>query len=259
MIAHRLRKFTGLIAALPILTFLSISAFAQQTEITGTITDQYGAGVPGAAIEITPQAPATTTKVSTDDQGTYAAAGLQPGRYQIVVSAKGFVAAKSNLFTLQAGQVLNQDVTLAVEGTQSSITVSAFTDLGLSPRLNPAIVVADRELPVLAGPGRTSSFLAANLAPGVVGDTADAYGLSFTRSLNVRGRSDFFLDRTYNGLPLGVIVGGTMDMFDMENVKDETVYAGPMLANQAFGFSTAGGVLEQTLIDPRNEQGVIFS
>jgi iron complex outermembrane receptor protein len=237
------------------LLLASLPALAQSGQIFGKVTDPHGSAVTKAEVQVVNQANDSKVKVLTDQMGTYSAPILQPGSYLIVVSAKGFAIAKSEVFTLSAGQTLDQNVTLAVEGAQSSIVVTAFADLGAAPTLNPATEVADHELGVLAGPGHTSSFLAADLTPGVIADTADPYGLSFTRSLNVRGRSDFFLSRTVNSLPLVVIVGGTSDLFDLENVKSERVYAGPMLANQGFGFSTAGGVLDQTLIDPGSERG----
>jgi iron complex outermembrane receptor protein len=241
------------------LLLASLPALAQSGQIFGTVTDSHGAAVTKAEVQVVNQANGAINKILTDEKGSYSAPILQPGRYQIVVSIAGFGIAKSEVFTLAAGQILDQNITLAVEGGQTSIVVTAFADLGVAPTLNPATEVADSKLGVLAGPGHTSSFLVADLAPGVIANTADPYGLSFTRSLNVRGRSDFFLNRTINGLPLVVIVGGTSDLFDLENVKSERVYAGPMLANQGFGFSSAGGVLDQTLIDPRDERGVFFS
>ena len=241
------------------LLLASLPALAQSGQIFGNVTDPHGAAVIKAEVQVVNQANGAINKVLTDQMGTYFVPILQPGRYQIVVSATGFGIAKSEVFTLSAGQTLDQNVTLAVEGGQTSIVVTAFADLGVAPALNPSTEVAGSKLGVLAGPGHTSSFLVADLTPGVIANTADPYGLSFTRSLNVRGRSDFFLSRTVNGLPLVVIVGGTSDLFDLENVKSERVYAGPILANQGFGFSTAGGVLDQTLIDPRDERGVYFS
>lgn len=139
----------------------------------------------------------------------------------------------------------------------TSILVTATRAAGVAQHLepNPVSEVGPEGLAVFGGPGQSSSFMALQMIPGVIADSADPYGLSFTRALNVRGKSDFFLDRTVNGLPVVGIVGGT-DLFDLEDVQSESVLAGPILANQGLGVSNATGVLDQTLLGPREHWGV---
>jgi iron complex outermembrane receptor protein len=136
----------------------------------------------------------------------------------------------------------------------SAVVVTATRAAGVSQRLepNPVGEISAEGLTTLGTPGQANSFAVLQMIPGVIADAADPYGLSFTRALNVRGKSDFFLDRTLNGLPVAGIVGGA-DLFDLENVQAESIYAGPILANQGFGVSNATGVLDQRLLGPRHE------
>lgn len=136
-----------------------------------------------------------------------------------------------------------------------SVTVTSSLDVVQTANPNPIITISGSDLFTLSGPGHVSSYLVTNMVPGVIADTADPYGLSFTRSINLRGKSDFFLDRTVDGLPLSGIVGGTTDLFDLEDVRSEQVFLGPILANQGFGAYDTGGVLDQTLIQPRSGRG----
>src|ERR1700693_5770472 len=58
--------------------------------ILGTVSDQSGATVAGAAVVVTDVQRGTTRTVATDASGDYAAAELQPGVYKVRAEAKGF-------------------------------------------------------------------------------------------------------------------------------------------------------------------------
>lgn len=140
-------------------------------------------------------------------------------------------------------------------GPQTKVNVTAVQGVDQTVAPNPMTSLSGHQMMTLAGAGHMSSYLVTNLAPGVIANTADPYGLSFTRSINVRGRSDFFLDRTFNGLPVAGLVGGTTDLFDLEDVQSEQVYSGPLQANQGFGASNNGGVIDQTILRPEDAKG----
>ncbi len=64
-------------------------AAAQQTAaITGQVSDQMGASVPGAKVEIV-SGLAATRSAATDDEGRYRFEGLEPGEYTIRVTVPG--------------------------------------------------------------------------------------------------------------------------------------------------------------------------
>ncbi len=58
--------------------------------LKGTVTDATGATVPKAQVAITDVATGIAHNVTTDASGTYSAANLRPGDYQVRVTATGF-------------------------------------------------------------------------------------------------------------------------------------------------------------------------
>src|SRR5579864_3120970 len=73
-----------LLAILTLAVF-SVSALAQSTtgRILGTLTDQSGAAVAGAAVVVTDIQRGTSRTLTTDESGDYAVPDLQPGTYKI--------------------------------------------------------------------------------------------------------------------------------------------------------------------------------
>lgn len=122
------------------------------------------------------------------------------------------------------------------------------TDKAPAPRSS----VTRAGIQILGGPAQASSYKALDMMPSVIEDSADPYGLSFNRSITVRGVSDFFLARTINGLPIQGIVGGA-DLFDLENVGRIDLYRGSIPANQGLGFSNAAGVLDLNILSPNEK------
>jgi len=90
--------------------------------------------------------------------------------------------------------------------------------------------------------------------PSVNQDSADPYGLSFNRSITVRGVSDFFLAQTYNGLPLAAtsaFINSVGTLFDLEDVAAIDLYRGTLQADQGLGFSNAAGALDIHIAPPQ--------
>jgi hypothetical protein len=80
--------------------------------ISGRVTDQNGAVIPGAEVEATVSKTKLTRKTTTDAQGRYRLIQLEPGNYKIHISAPGFAAQQiDNLATVSA-QTLQFDITL---------------------------------------------------------------------------------------------------------------------------------------------------
>jgi iron complex outermembrane receptor protein len=130
------------------------------------------------------------------------------------------------------------------------------------PLINPAAstnpnetsTVTGEGVQILGGPAQASTYKPLDLMPSVIEDSADPYGLSFNRSITVRGVSDFFMSRTVDGLPIGGIVGGA-DFIDLSNIGSETLYRGSLESNQGLGFSNAAGVLDLHVLPPAAKVG----
>ena len=92
--------------------------------IQGTVTDQTGAVVPGAKVTIVDTARGTERVLNTTSAGLYSSEALQPGTYQVHISAAGFTSAVITL-TVQVGQTANGSIRLGVQSNVTEIQVEA--------------------------------------------------------------------------------------------------------------------------------------
>src|SRR5436305_6755712 len=68
--------------------------------LSGTVSDPSGAVIAGAQLSILNKATGITRTVTTDTAGLYSAPNLQPGPYEVSVSAPGFSVTKQENLTL---------------------------------------------------------------------------------------------------------------------------------------------------------------
>lgn len=102
---------------------LAQSMQAQQTGLTGKVTDSQGAVIGGAAVEIKQVGAGTfTTKTSSD--GVWQIPSLTAGDYVVTVSSPGFSSVRSKVSML-IGQTPDVLTTLPVSGSDSSVIVTS--------------------------------------------------------------------------------------------------------------------------------------
>jgi len=106
---------------------LSSAASAQglNASVSGTITDTQGGAIPGVSVTVTNIGTALSKTVKSDASGYYAAGDLNPGTYNIVVTAPGFATKKVNNIILAVAQVSRQDVSLSVGGANEVVNVES--------------------------------------------------------------------------------------------------------------------------------------
>jgi Carboxypeptidase regulatory-like domain len=115
----------------PVLLIVISSRFSHelstQTTTSGglavVVTDQSGAVVPEADVEIKDNAKGTAQSSKTGREGTYQFAFLAPGRYTLRVSHSGFREEKRTVDVL-LGPAVSVNMTLAIAEARSEITVS---------------------------------------------------------------------------------------------------------------------------------------
>ena len=98
--------------------FLANCLYAQTTgagTITGTITDPSGAVIPAASVAVKNTATQAERALTTNEAGIYVAQFLQPGAYEITVTKAGFDKTVRTGLTLQVGQTLTVNFSLAVQ------------------------------------------------------------------------------------------------------------------------------------------------
>jgi len=107
----------------PLAGRVTVFALAQsQTtgRIDGTVKDQNGAVIVGAAVTVTSLATAEERKATTDKEGYYAVPLLSPGTYRVRITASGF-----NPFLDVARVVITETTTLNAELTVAGVIVDS--------------------------------------------------------------------------------------------------------------------------------------
>lgn len=111
-----------------VLTFAgcTLSAFGQAAAtIVGVVTDTSGATVAGASVTVSNRDKGFVRQVATDSAGSYIAAKLPIGDYEVVAELTGFEKLVQTGVTLTVGQTLRVDLVMRVGSTHQEITVQS--------------------------------------------------------------------------------------------------------------------------------------
>ena len=101
--------------------------------LSGRVTDQSGAVVPGASVVMRNLATGVEQTVETNQTGFYSFPAVMPGAYSITASLMGFRDVQVNLVRVLVGNMTVQDITLQVGTGTETVKVS-----GTAPLLRPA-------------------------------------------------------------------------------------------------------------------------
>jgi outer membrane receptor protein involved in Fe transport len=97
--------------------------------ITGVVTDASQAVISGAAVSVTEVDTGIVHNFTTNSSGIYQAPFLKPGHYKVGVTAANFGAVEARNLTLQVGQTLTINLTLAVKSATATVEVSGTNAL----------------------------------------------------------------------------------------------------------------------------------
>ncbi|MCA1624665.1 MAG: carboxypeptidase-like regulatory domain-containing protein [Acidobacteria bacterium] len=117
----------------PILVMMFISAFlagsvyAQSgtTGISGTVTDQNGAGVPGATVRVINPETGFNRSVTTNDEGQYNFPSISPATYRIEVEASNFKKTIKSDIRALVDSPINVDIPLQAGDVSAVVDVTA--------------------------------------------------------------------------------------------------------------------------------------
>src|SRR2546430_7928115 len=93
--------------------------------VTGTVTDQSGAGVPKAHVVVTNRATGVVREADADDTGHYTITDVPAGAYDLEVTASGFRPPTQTNLAVAANTVSNGDAKLQVGAVSEQVTVEA--------------------------------------------------------------------------------------------------------------------------------------
>src|SRR5438128_657086 len=153
---------------LVVLTLAPAAAHAQATTgtISGAVTDQSKAVLPGVTIQVKNVETGVTRTLVTDASGRYRALNLAPGIYTVAAELQGFSPATRGNLVLEIGRDMAADLVMKVGGISEQVMVEgAATNVDLSSAVAGGVVSTTQiaELPLN---GRNFMQLA-TLQPGV--------------------------------------------------------------------------------------------
>jgi hypothetical protein len=183
-------------------SLLAAGAFAQTPTgtISGVVEDSTGAAVPNATVTVTNTATNVTQTLKTDGEGRYTQGFLNPGQYQVKVTATGFTPTEQDGITVDVAQSHPVDFSLKVGSEGANVIVQATTPALQTNNATTEQVITGKRILDLPLNGRNPFALAA-LTPGV-NNTSGPYGAStpsFAGSRNSNNEQE--LDGITNILP----------------------------------------------------------
>jgi len=110
-----------------VLLLLPTGLFAQSTgTVIGTVTDQSGAVVPKAKVTLVDQATKGSRDTVSNDVGYFSFGTVNPGTYNIKVTASGFKSWQQNGLAVRPGDVRNvADIALQIGRQEETVSVEA--------------------------------------------------------------------------------------------------------------------------------------
>ena len=124
----------GVIAVLACLGLSALAAPAEaqrsdRAAISGVVTDNQGAAVPGASVTVRNEATGVEVVLTTNESGAYSSPPLVLGRYSVTVDLTGFKKMVSSGIVLQGGDTIRQDVALQVGDLAESVEVKGASGI----------------------------------------------------------------------------------------------------------------------------------
>src|SRR5215831_19626379 len=111
MMLRRLWKVVVLLAVSILLTLVAQPLPAQVLfgSVSGTISDQSGAGVPKAHVTLINKATSVQKEGDTNENGYYSITDVPPGTYDLTVKTSGFKSLTQTNLVVAANVVTNAD------------------------------------------------------------------------------------------------------------------------------------------------------
>ena len=172
-----MRSALRLVASGAMLAFLCVGlAYSQASQtggLTGVVTDQSGALVKGATVEVISEATGKPVRtVTTEEDGRFNATLLPPGEYKLEITASNFKKAIVTPVAIRITETTRQDISLAAGRIEETVNVEASATL-----INPENATTGQPLgaeTLKALPLASPNFLfLLNLSTGVTGEPTD--------------------------------------------------------------------------------------
>ena len=189
------------------LSVVLVNTWAQGTasRVTGVVTDQVGALVPGAIVTLTREGTNVSFTTETTSSGTYVFDSVQVGIYTVTVEKQNFKKFVSTGNQVNVNQPATVDVLLEPGGVSDVVTVTGSAELvQTSSSGNFGNTVEQRSLealPIVGERGR-NPLQFVSLQPGVIGNGRAGTGGNTGGNVHVHGSRDRAFNFTLDGIDI---------------------------------------------------------
>jgi Carboxypeptidase regulatory-like domain len=167
--------------------------------ILGTVSDQSGAAVAGAAVVVTDIQRSTTRAAASDASGDYVVPELQPGVYKVRAEAKGFKTVERVNIIVEVAQDLRVDISLPTGQVSETVIVTDEVPLLNTTSSTLGGTLSNAEINDLPLNGRNYENLL-QLRPGVERYPGGGFSTTSTNGLRAEDNA-YFVEGLFNSEP----------------------------------------------------------
>ncbi len=243
------RLFSRIFWILAICLFLASLGMAQTTTATlsGVLTDETGAVLPGAQVTVSNTATGLRRTVTTDAAGRFMASQLPPGPYEVIATLAGFEGLRRSGITLAVGQEAVLNLSMKVGAVTEQVTITGEAPLVNTASSSVSGVVEEKRIEELPLNGRDFSQLPL-IQPGVAairnGDStvSKGYGTRIAMGGSRPDQTAWLLDGTniHNLSNFGTPASSAGVMLGVDAVREFQVLTSNYSAELG---GTSGGVV----------------
>lgn len=245
-VGHSLRRSRGFHLVL-LLIVLAATALAQTSKgtITGTVTDESGAAVVGANVQVSALNGVDIARsTTTGSHGEYSVSALNPGTYVVTVTAPNFATTKIQNVVVTASLSTNTNVSLKVAKVAETVTVEAQGDQLKTDSGEISSSISTREITSLPILGLNPIELALTepgvLAPSGVGSLSN--GVNFSVNGERPRSNNFLIDGADNND--SSIEGQAVQVVNEQAVSEVTVLTNSFSSEFGRGGSVSNQIMK---------------
>jgi len=176
-----------LVVAFLMLASLALGQGVATGDLHILVKDPQGQAVTNATVVVRDQAKGVQRAASANGVGGYDLIALPPASYAVTVTAAGFATLTANDVTVTVGGSATLPVTLSIQGTKETVTVSSESDLIETTRTSTTDLVDQKRIDNLPINGR--NYINFTLTDSqVLRDSAPNTGAAPTSGLNMSGQ-----------------------------------------------------------------------
>ena len=159
-------RFLLLLGTLAALSFQPAYSQVLYGSVVGTVEDASGSVVPGATVTVTNKATGQTHEVKSDEGGRYVAGNLQPGLYDVRITANGFRTETRTGVTVEPNTLTRADMKMEVGSLTEQVNVEANATLLQTDKADTHTTISTKQITDAALPGYRNYQSLINLVPG---------------------------------------------------------------------------------------------